>query len=115
MGRRECRPDLGEGILPSQSASLRGVTSYVTVTLVIKSFRHKGLKTLFVKGFSSKIRAELQRRCIVRLDALDQAEVLHDLDVPGFNFHALRGKPKRCSLHVSGPWCVTFEWIDGDA
>jgi len=40
---------------------------------------------------------------------------LADLRVPGFEFHALRGSPKRYSLHVNGPWCITFEWIDGDA
>jgi len=21
----------------------------------------------------------------------------------------------RYSLHVDGPWCITFEWLDGDA
>jgi len=38
-----------------------------------------------------------------------------DLNVPGFNFHRLRGKPVRYSLHVNGPWCVTCEWEDGEA
>jgi proteic killer suppression protein len=27
----------------------------------------------------------------------------------------LQGKPERYSLHVNGPWAITFEWIDGDA
>jgi proteic killer suppression protein len=49
------------------------------------------------------------------LDALQQAGQLVDLHVPGFDFHALRGRPRRYSLHVNGPWCITFEWIDGDA
>jgi len=46
---------------------------------------------------------------------LDHGTTLADLRVPGFEFHALRGSPKRYSLHVNGPWCITFEWIDGDA
>jgi proteic killer suppression protein len=46
---------------------------------------------------------------------LDQAELLGDLNIPGFDFHALRGIPKRYSIHVNGPWCITFQWIDGDA
>jgi len=46
---------------------------------------------------------------------LDQAESLTDLNVPGFNFHGLQGMPKRYSIHVNGPWCITFEWEDGDA
>ncbi len=82
---------------------------------MIQSFRHKGLKTLFVTGRSSKVQPELQTRCLIRLDALDQAVVLADLNVPGFDFHGLHGKPKRYSLHVNGPWCVTFEWENGDA
>jgi len=49
------------------------------------------------------------------LDALDQAESLTDLNVPGFNFHGLQGIPKRYGIHVNGPWCITFEWKDGDA
>jgi hypothetical protein len=28
---------------------------------------------------------------------------------PGFDFHALRGTPRRCSIHVNGPWGITFE------
>ncbi len=33
-----------------------------------------------------------------------------DLNLPGFNFHPLRGKPVRYSMHVNGPWAITFEW-----
>lgn len=25
-------------------------------------------------------------------------------------FHGLQGKPKRYSVRVNGPWCITFEW-----
>ena len=82
---------------------------------MIKSFQHKGLKGLFLTGQSAKVRADLQKRVLRRLDALNQAATLHDMNVPGFNFHSLRGRPKRYSVHVSGPWCITFEWIDSDA
>jgi len=37
----------------------------------------------------------LDARCLRRLDALDQAESLMELNVPGFDFHSLRGIPKR--------------------
>lgn len=82
---------------------------------MIKSFRHKGLAELFEHGRSRKVRQNLQTRSLRRLDALDQAESLTDLNVPGFNFHGLHGIPKRYSIHVNGPWCITFEWEDGDA
>jgi proteic killer suppression protein len=82
---------------------------------MIKSFRHKGLAELFEHGASRKVSKELHTRALRRLDALDQAESLSELNIPGFNFHGLRGKPKRYSIHVSGPWSITFEWDEGDA
>ena len=57
----------------------------------------------------------LQVRTLRRLDVLDTADSLTELDVPGFDFHGLRGKPKRYSIHVNGPFCITFEWLDGEA
>jgi toxin HigB-1 len=82
---------------------------------VIRSFRHAGLSTLFQNGTSAKVRPELQTRILRRLDALDQASALADLHLPGMQFHRLQGKPARYSLHVNGPWCLTFEWAGGDA
>ncbi len=57
----------------------------------------------------------LRARCLRRLEVLDQAETLKDLDIPGFNLHELHGLPKRYSIHVNGPWCITFEWEEGEA
>ncbi len=82
---------------------------------MIRSFRHKGLKELFETGSSRKVREDLRVRAIRRLDVLENAECLSDLNVPGFDFHPLRGAPQRYSLHVNGPWCITFEWEDGNA
>ena len=82
---------------------------------MIKSFKHRGLAELFEHGRSRKVRQDLQSRSLRRLDALDQAESLSELNVPGFKFHGLRGRPKRYSIHVNGPWSITFEWEDGDA
>lgn len=61
------------------------------------------------------MRHDLQARALRRLDALHAALQLADLSVPGFDFHPLKGKPKRYSLHVNGPWCITFEWQDDAA
>ena len=82
---------------------------------MIKSFRHAGLRILFQTGTSAKVRPDLQARTLRRLDALDQAGSLRDLDLPGMQFHRLQGKPIRYSLHINGPWCITFEWTEGDA
>ena len=82
---------------------------------VIKSFRHKGLKELFLKGHTPKIRLDLQRRSLARLGALDHATEPEDLNVHGFHFHGLHGRAKRYSIRVSGPWRIASEWIDGNA
>jgi antitoxin HigA-1 len=70
---------------------------------VIKSFRHKGLARLFLQNDPSRVRSDLVRRCRIRLSALHRAEHVTALNIPGFDLHALRGKPPRYSLHVNGP------------
>ena len=82
---------------------------------MIRSFKHKGLAELFERGRSRRVRQDLQARCLRRLEVLDQAESLTELNLPGFNFHGLRGLPKRYSIHVNGPWCITFEWENVEA
>lgn len=84
--------------------------------LLIRSFRHKGLAELWEKGRTAKIDAKLQSRILRRLDALDVAERAEELNLPGFDFHALKGfKPMRYTLHVNGPWCISFEFDGQDA
>lgn len=82
---------------------------------MIQSFIHKGLQELFTEGKSSKVQRSLGSRILRRLDAIDSAIDLGDLIVPGFNFHGLEGKPKIYSIHVNGPWCLTFEWLEKNA
>ena len=83
---------------------------------MIKTFRSKPLADLFRTSKSAKIDARIQARVLRRLDVLDQATAASDMDIPGFDFHALRGfDPTRYTVHVNGPWCVTFSFADGDA
>lgn len=82
---------------------------------MIKSFKHKGLAELFEPGNTRRVRQDLQSRCLQRLEALDQAELLTDLHVPGSNFHGLHSVPKRYSIHVNGPWSIAFEWEEDEA
>ena len=82
---------------------------------MVKSFRHKGLAELFNNGHTKRIAADLVRSVTTRLNALREATALEDLNVPGFDFHQLRGKPRRFSIHVNGPWCITFDWEKGQA
>ncbi len=82
---------------------------------MIASWRHKGLRDLFRSGTSAKVRADQHRKCLRLLDALDQAIVPEDMNLPGWHFHGLQGKPKRYAVAVNGPWRVTFGFGDGDA
>ena len=82
---------------------------------MIRSFRSRPLRALWERGASAKVRPDLRERVLRRLDALDAARRPGDLAVPGFDFHPLRGKPQRHSVHVNGPWCVTFGWDGEDA
>jgi proteic killer suppression protein len=83
---------------------------------VIESFWHRGLRELFETGKSARVRPDLHRRILVRLDAIDKAASPAALSQPGFDFHPLRGPvPRRYSIHVNGPWCITIEWREGRA
>ena len=53
---------------------------------MIKTFKHKGLAELFGKSRTGRI----------------------------FDFHGLSGDRKGTyTVHVNGPWCITFEFEDG--
>jgi proteic killer suppression protein len=82
---------------------------------MIKTFRHKGLAELWRTGRSAKIDDRMARRVIQRLEALDKATRPQDMHIPGFDFHPLKGRPQRYTVHVNGPWAVTFEFADGHA
>ena len=83
---------------------------------MIRTFRSKALADLWSTGKSAKIDAKLHKRILTRLDRLDESTRPEEMNLPGFDFHALKGfNPTRYSIHVNGPWCITFEFMDGDA
>ena len=81
---------------------------------MIRSFRNKALAELWSTGKSSKIDRRLHPRIFRRLDVIAAAQGLEDMKIQGFDFHSLRGfDPTRYTIHVNGPWCITFEF-DGE-
>jgi toxin HigB-1 len=83
---------------------------------MIKSFKHKGLERLFIKGVASGVQADYAPRIMLTLDAIDAAEQVKELDLPGFRLHRLKGDKRNLwSMRVSANWRITFEFIDGDA
>ncbi|MEQ4675470.1 type II toxin-antitoxin system RelE/ParE family toxin [Providencia vermicola] len=59
---------------------------------MIKSFKHKGLKQLFEKGILSGVFPKDASRINDRLQAIDSANVIDDLDIFTFNLHQLKGE-----------------------
>jgi proteic killer suppression protein len=83
---------------------------------VIKSFRHKGLKRLYETGSGSGVQTAQSNRLRMLLVALDTAQEIGDMDIPGFKLHPLKGKFKgRWAVSVTGNWRVTFEFREGHA
>jgi addiction module HigA family antidote len=83
---------------------------------MIRSFRSKPLRSLWENADASKIAPQLRARIERRLDALDQATTPEDTNIPEFDFHGLSGARKGTySVHINGPWCITFRWNGLDA
>lgn len=82
---------------------------------MIETFRNKELSKLWA-GTRTRIDGRFHSRIEARLDALDAATTAEDMNLPGFDYHQLQGKnPMRYTVHVNGPWCITFEFSNGNA
>lgn len=83
---------------------------------MIKTFRHKGLRKLFETGSTAGVQANHATRLRFQLAALDTAQTIEDMDIPGFRLHPLKGDMKgRWSIMVNGNWRITFEFKEGNA
>lgn len=85
------------------------------ILLVIKSFRHKGLERFYSEGSTSGIQAKHAKKLRMQLAALNSAQVIDDLDIPGYRLHPLKGKRDGIwSVTVSANWRLTFQFTDGN-
>jgi proteic killer suppression protein len=82
---------------------------------VIGGFKHKGLEEIFLTGRTRRIGADHFRKCVRILQLLETAGQPEDMNVAGFRFHGLQGKPQRWSVRVSGNYRITFGWSGEDA
>ncbi len=82
---------------------------------MIKSIRHKGLRRFHETGRASGVQASHARRLRLQLAALESAQTIDDMDIPGFRLHPLKGEMKgRWSIFVNGNWRLTFEFEHGN-
>lgn len=78
---------------------------------MIVSFRSKALRIFAATGDVSKLSVQNPERIRRILLALDIARRPDTLNLPGFRFHALKGRSKgRFAVDASGNWRITFGW-----
>lgn len=83
---------------------------------MIQSIRHEGLRRFHEAGSLGGIRPKHAKRLRMLLIALETAQVIGDMDIPGFKLHPLKGSERgRWSVWVNGNWRLTFEFRDGQA
>lgn len=82
---------------------------------MLTSFKHRGLEEFWETGDSRYIQSDVKRRIKVRLDVMEEAEAVSDIDFPGWNLHELKGdREGTWSLKVTAAWRITFRFEDGD-
>ena len=80
---------------------------------MIGSYRDKRTRS-FTEGQRVKAFEAISRRLSARLDQLDAATSLRDLDLPGNRLEALKGDRKgQYSIRVNDQWRICFEWPRG--
>ena len=83
---------------------------------MIASFKHRGLKALYEARTSRRVAPEHLPKLLDILAVLDRSRTPHDVDLPGFRLHPLKGELQgHHAVDVSGNWRVTFRFEDGDA
>lgn len=91
------------------------VTLRVTIKVMIKSFKHKGLEQFSYSGSKKGIIPTHAKKLGKLLDRLNAATELRDLNFPGSNFHSLSGNYKGMnSISVSGNWRLIFRFKEAD-
>jgi proteic killer suppression protein len=84
---------------------------------MIKTFKDKHTKDVFLTGKSKRLQPNLLRRAIRRIEYIDHATCLEDLKVPPSNrLHNLKGSRKgQHSISINDQWRICFIFLDGDA
>jgi proteic killer suppression protein len=82
---------------------------------MIKSFKHEGLEKFYESGNTKGIQANHARKQQMQLAALDTAQTIEDMDIPGYRLHQLtRSRKGIWSITVNANWRLTFEFTEGN-
>lgn len=82
---------------------------------MIRSCRQKDVQFLLGRQVSRKFQA-IERAARIRLELLDAATSLKDLELPGLRLESLKGDRKgQFSIRINDQFRICFAWRDGDA
>ena len=82
---------------------------------MIISFKHKGLERFYREGSAKGIQAQHKNKLRMQLAALDTAQAIEDMNIPGYRLHPLKGVRKGIwAISVSGNWRLTFQFENGN-
>ncbi len=82
---------------------------------MIRSCRSKDVQQLLDRKFSRKFQT-IEKTARIRLELLDAATSLRDLNLPGLRLEALKGgRQGQHSIRINGQFRICFEWRNGDA
>lgn len=83
---------------------------------MIRSFKHKGLKQLFLEGKTSGLHSEHIEKIEMILAIIHQAKKVDDINFIGANRHRLQGNRKDIyAVTVRANWRITFKFENFDA
>ena len=84
---------------------------------MIKSFRCRETKKIYFRQVSQKLPKDIQQRAFMKLNAIDAANQLKDLELPPSNrLEFLKGERKgQWSIRINDQWRVCFRWEGSDA
>jgi len=91
------------------------VTRYIDC--MIKTFADKRTQEIYATGKAKRFAADLAKRARRRLEYVDYAASIEDLQEPRSNrLHALGGDRKgQFSISINDQWRICFRYEDGDA
>ena len=82
---------------------------------MIKSFKHKGLEKFYESGNTKGVQANHAKKLRMQLAALDTAQSIDDMDIPGYRLHQLTGDRRGIwTITVNANWRLTFEFEEGN-
>jgi proteic killer suppression protein len=83
---------------------------------MIRSFRHRGLRRLFLRGDRKQVRPDQLNRVEDILARLNVVDRVTEMALPGYRLHPLKGDLQSFwSVTVSGNWRIIFRFEEGDA